>query len=160
MKSNALMGDTGQICILGGINEDGSYFEGKYTKIIIQTVQKLGLPDPKILFQVSKTMPDDLWRKIVDTMSSNVGSPLISNDDLVIPYMVKFGYERKDACNYITSACWEPVAGESFEQNNIISLNYLEPFNYISDKIKLSEIDSMIDCLKNIKKDLKIMFPK
>lgn len=142
MKSNALMGDTGQICILGGINEDGSYFEGKYTKIIIQTVQKLGLPDPKILFRVSKTMPDDLWRKIVDTMSSNVGSPLISNDDLVIPYMVKFGYERKDACNYITSACWEPVAGESFEQNNIISLNYLEPFNYISDKIKLSEIDS------------------
>lgn len=75
------MGDTGQICILGGINEDGSYFEGKYTKIIIQTVQKLGLPDPKILFRVSKTMPDDLWRKIVDTMSSNVGSPLISNDD-------------------------------------------------------------------------------
>lgn len=148
MKSNALMGDTGQICILGGINEDGAYFEGRYTKIIIQVVQKLELPDPKILLRVSKNMPDELWKEIVDTMTSNVGSPLISNDDMVIPEMIAFGYERKDACNYITSACWEPVAGESFEQNNILSLNYLEPFNYISNDTKVSEIDSYDKLLK------------
>ncbi|MER8124864.1 pyruvate formate lyase family protein, partial [Acinetobacter baumannii] len=66
-------------------------------------------------------------------MASNVGSPLISNDDQIIPSMIQFGYEKADACNYITSACWEPVAGESYEQNNILSLNYLDPFNYISD---------------------------
>ena len=143
MKSNALMGDTGQICILGGLDSDGNFFDGKYTRTIIRIIKELELPDPKYLLRVSQKMPDDLWSEIVSTMTANAGSPLISNDDLVIPNMVAFGYEKEDACNYITSACWEPVAGESFEQNNILSLNYLEPFNYISNNEDLSRIDSM-----------------
>lgn len=154
VKSNALMGDTGQICILGGMEEDGSYFEGRYTKTIIKVVQKLELPDPKILLRVSREMPDGFWKEIVDTMTSNIGSPLISNDDLVIPNLIAFGYDKADACNYITSACWEPLAGESFEQNNILSLNYLEPFNYISNNVNFSEIDSMESLLKFYEKGL------
>lgn len=30
------MGDTGQICILGGINEDGSYFEENIQKLLFK----------------------------------------------------------------------------------------------------------------------------
>lgn len=143
VKSNALMGDTGQVVILGGINADGTYFCGKYTKVIIDVIQRLKLPDPKILLRISEKMPSEWWNNIVNLMVSGVGSPLISNDDQVIPRMIDFGYAKEDACNYITSACWEPIAGESYEQNNILSLNYLKPFEYISTYEDTAKINSM-----------------
>ena len=154
MKSNALMGDTGQIVSLGGTLEDDTYFYGRYTKLIMRVIQKLGLPDPKVLLRTSEKMPSELWDDVVATMASNVGSPLISNDDQIIPSMIQFGYEKADACNYITSACWEPVAGESYEQNNILSLNYLDPFNYISDNEDLNTIQSMDILLSMYRKGL------
>ena len=143
IKSNALMGDTGQIIIVGGLNADGSYFSNKYTKMIIRVMKGLALPDPKVLLRVSKTMPNEMWQDIVETWTSDMGSPLISNDDQVIPKMVAFGYDQEDASNYITSACWEPIAGNSYEQNNILSLNYLEPFEWISQSCDTRSIDSM-----------------
>lgn len=142
IKSNALMGDTGQIIILGGLNADDTYFCNEYTSVIMDSIRKLQKPDPKLLLRVSNKMPDSLWEKVTETMISNVGSPLISNDDQIIKELVDFGYDKKDACNYITAACWEPIAGESFEQNNIISLNYLEPFEIISKESNLKEIVS------------------
>lgn len=142
VKSNALMGDTGQIVILGGKTKEGRCFIGRYTKLILEVLQELKLPDPKILLRVSKDMRGDVWDDIIDAMCSNIGSPLLSNDDKIIEDMVAFGYEQEDANGYITSACWEPIAGNCFEQNNILSLNYLEPLERISHRYDLKKIDT------------------
>lgn len=142
IKSNALMGDTGQIVILGGRDEEGDCFTNKYTEWMIEVMQELQLPDPKVLLRVNKDMEDGVWENIIHTMSASTGSPLISNDDEIIQHMTAFGYGREDANNYITSACWEPIAGNCYEQNNILSLNYLEPFERISRKHDLKKIDS------------------
>lgn len=143
IKSNALMGDTGQIVILGGLNTDNTYFYNAYTFLIMDSIRGLQIPDPKLLLRISHQMPDSLWEKVTETMVSNIGSPLISNDDRIVKELVHFGYSKEDACNYITAACWEPIAGESFEQNNIVSLNYLEPFEIISKDSNLKEIVSL-----------------
>lgn len=143
IKSNALMGDTGQIVILGGLNADDTYFCNQYTSAIMDSIRKLQKPDPKVLLRISSKMPDSLWEKVTETMISNIGSPLISNDDQIVKELTNFGYSKEDACNYITAACWEPIVGESFEQNNIISLNYLEPFEIISKKENLKDIVSL-----------------
>lgn len=119
-KSSAMLGDTGQIIILGGINADGSYFNNQYTYKIINAVRELSIPDPKILLRVSSAMPNDLLECAVNCIATGVGSPLLSNDDIVIPDIERFGYTHEDACNYGVSACWEPlIIGDSFEQNNI-----------------------------------------
>lgn len=154
-KSNTMMGDTGQIFILGGTNEDGSYFYNKYTELIMKVVGNLNLPDPKVLLRVNKNTPESLWNQVSLFMANGQGSPLISNDDQVISNMLKFGYDKKDACNYITSACWEPVPGEGFEQNNIISLNYLKPFDMISSTYDLDKITSFDVLYKLYKEELK-----
>ena len=53
-------------------------------------------------------------------MNTGVGSPLLSNDEVVIDKMIEFGYDQEDAINYVVSACWEPSAvGKGLEQNNI-----------------------------------------
>jgi len=141
-KSNALMGDTGQIVIVGGYDENGDSKEYRYTELIARVIKRLKLPDPKLLFRVNRNTGEEMWRFITEYISEGNGSPLISNDDVIIGKMIEFGYESKDANDYITSACWEPIAANCYEQNNILSLNFLYPFDIISKDYNLSDIGS------------------
>lgn len=123
-KSSAMVGDTGQIIILGGLEADGSYFCNEYTYSFINVLKKLNLPDPKILLRVSDNMPEKLLALACDCISTGCGSPLLSNDDVVIPALKEFGY-GEDAYNYAVSACWEPlIIGKSLEQNNLYDIEF------------------------------------
>ena len=52
-KSASLKGDTGQIIILGGLDTEKNYFCNDYTKLFIKCLEKVHLPDPKILLRCS-----------------------------------------------------------------------------------------------------------
>lgn len=124
-KSDALEGDIGQIIILGGLDSEGNYFCNELTKIFLQEQAHLKKPDPKTFLRVSKKMPRELIEIAVKCLSSSTGSPLLSNDDVVITALESFGMPAKDACNYCTSACWEPfIVGKSLDQNNIGVFDY------------------------------------
>ena len=85
-------------------------------------------------------MPQNLLVLALECNATGIGSPLLSNDDIVIPALEKFGYVHEDACNYVTSACWEPLAyGKSLEKNNILDIN-----RYVncSRKLSLTRIDA------------------
>ena len=119
-KSDALVGDVGQIIILGGLNEDGSYHRNSLTDLFLERQAAVKYPDPKTLLRVSASMPRDLMEKAVRCLSSATGSPLFSNDDRVIPALISDGVDVGDAYEYCVSACWEPlVPGLSLGQNNI-----------------------------------------
>lgn len=136
-SGSLLLGDTGQIIVLGGIEPDGEYFCNEYTYKFIKVMRDNPLPDPKILLRISSKMSDDLLELAIQCIATGVGCPLLSNDDIIIPALVKFGYTHEDACNYVTSACWEPMAyGKSLEKNNIKSLNFGRCFEktYNNDK--------------------------
>ncbi len=141
-KSNEYLGDTGQIIILGGRKYDGSYFTNNFTYLIVKAAKELCLPDPKILLRVTSKVPNDLLSLATDCISAGVGYPFISNDDKVIPALIDFGYDYKDACDYVTSACWEPIPGNSYEQNNISVIDFCKPFDLISKKENVSNITS------------------
>ncbi|CDB88736.1 pyruvate-formate lyase [Clostridium sp. CAG:253] len=124
-KSSCLKGDTGQIILLGGLEEDGSYYSNEYTYLFIKCLKKINLPDPKILVRCSANMPKDLLELSVDCASTGIGSPLFSNDDVIVPHLLDFGYDRTDAYNYGVSACWEPLSiGNSLEQNNLDNIEF------------------------------------
>lgn len=124
-KSNVFKGDTGQIILLGGLDENGEYFCNTYTKLFIDCIQKLHLPEPKLLLRCSNIMPKSLLEKSMECNATGIGSPLFSNDDIVIPKLIDFGYEAKDAYNYGVSACWEPLSiGNSLEQNNVGTVEF------------------------------------
>lgn len=124
-KSSMHLGDTGQIIILGGLTEEGGYFCNEYTLLFIKCIKELQLPDPKCLLRTSKATPDEVLKHAVECIETGIGSPLLSNDDIVVPALVKFGYRRSDAFNYGVSACWEPLSiGCSLEQNNMDEINF------------------------------------
>lgn len=131
-KSDALEGDIGQIIILGGSEPDGTYFFNDLTEIFLQEQAILSKPDPKTLLRVSKNMPNGLLRMAVKCMESKTGSPLFSNDDVVIPALLSFGVDKEDAFEYCVSACWEPlIVGKSLAQNNIAVFDYFLAFDEV-----------------------------
>ena len=140
-KSNSLIGDTGQIIVLGGLT-NGSYFTNDLSYLFLEAVRDLQLPDPKLILRYANDVPDDLFNLAIQTMATGVGSPLISNDEQVIPDLINFGYDKKHAENYVVSACWEPApVGKGLELNNIDSLVFIKPLNDLLDNEDLSEFD-------------------
>lgn len=124
-KSNNLLGDTGQLIVLGGKQENGSYFCNNLTYEFIEALEEIKLPDPKILLRVSSDMPDDLLKLSLECIATGIGCPLLANDEVIIPSLINFGYEKADAYNYVTSACWEPLPyGKGLGRGNLFDVNY------------------------------------
>lgn len=145
-KSDALEGDIGQIIILGGLNPDGSYFHNELTNVFLIEQARLAKPDPKTFLRVSKEMPEQLLRTAVECLKAKTGSPLFSNDDVVIPALMNFGVDEEDAYSYCVSACWEPlVVGKSLAQNNIAVFDYFTAF----DEVMASGADSFEELVGN-----------
>ena len=148
-KSNVLKGDIGQIILVGGAEEDGSYFRNAYTDLFIECSAELKLPDPKVLLRASSNMPKDLLNKAVESIATGIGSPLISNDDIIIPLLENFGYEKTDAYNYGVSACWEPLSiGNSLEQNNLCDIEFGTCANEMITDIRFLKCKSFEDVLE------------
>lgn len=131
-KSDALMGDIGQIVILGGVEGD-NYFSNDLTYIFLEAQSELKKPDPKTLLRVSKNMPDELLKTAINCLSSKTGSPLFSNDDVIIPLLKDFGIEEAE--DYCVSACWEPfIVGKSMDQNNIAVFDYFPALDEVMNE--------------------------
>lgn len=147
-KSQELLGDTGQLIILGGLEENGQYFCNWLTYEFIEIVLNLNLPDPKLMLRVCKKTPVRLLELAVRCMITGNGSPIISNDDVVIPQMIEFGYADDDVYNYCVSACWEPlIPGKTLDQNNLININFVKPLKItIDSEISYCSFEQFLDC--------------
>lgn len=155
-KSNVLAGDTGQIIVLGGLTENGSYFVNELTYLFMEVLKEIQIPDPKLILRYSKNIPKDLFELAITTMKTGVGSPLISNDDLVIKDLIDFGYSNEDAYTYVVSACWEPAPiGKSLELNNVSSIIYLKPLNELLDSEDLNDFNDFDEFFYKYKEYLK-----
>lgn len=129
-KSAALIGDVGQIIVLGGENEKGDYVCNELTELFLRAQAEVKQPDPKTLLRVSADMPDELLRTAVECIKAQTGSPLFSNDDVVIPYLTRFGIPANEAATYCVSACWEPfIVGKSLDQNNVRVFDFFLPLD-------------------------------
>lgn len=155
-KSTALPGDTGQIIVLGGKKPDNSYFANDLTYLFLQAVKELNLPDPKIILRYADNIPRDLIELGLECMATGVGSPLISNDELVIDYLMDFGYEKEFAHDYVVSACWEPAPiAKGLELNNLNTLVFLNPLNKLLDNEDLTKLETFDLLLEKYKSYLR-----
>lgn len=142
-KSHALLGDTGQLVIVGKTNPDGNYFCNDLSYAFIDALKKIQLPDPKVLVRVSDKTPDSLLRCAIECIATGVGCPLFANDNVIIPLLIEDGIEREDAYCYATSACWEPlIAWKCAISNNLTVLNYMKSLENMLLREPLDKIDS------------------
>lgn len=142
-KSNILMGDTGQIFVLGKSGLDGDYICNELTYLFIEAMKDVQLSDPKCLLRVNKNTPRDLVELALQSIATGLGAPLLANDDVIVPELIEFGIDPADACEYTTSACWEPlIGGKSASMNNMNLLNYLKALENLLRRERLERITS------------------
>jgi len=100
-------GDNGQSMVLGGRDINGDYLFNKLSEMCLKASYELELIDPKINIRVDKNTPDEIFELGSQLTKKGLGFPQYSNDDVIIPGLLRKGYEERDAYNYVVAACWE-----------------------------------------------------
>lgn len=107
-------GDNGQSITLGGIDETGKDCFNALSRLCIQASREMKVIDPKINIRVNKDTPLEVYELGSTLTAVGLGFPQYTNDDVIIPGLLKKGYDLEDARNYAIAACWEiivPVVG-------------------------------------------------
>lgn len=102
-------GDNGQSLMLGGCDAEGNCAVNKLTLLCLDASLHNRTIDPKINLRVDRNTPMALYEKATQLTRQGLGFPQYSNDDVVIPALVQFGYSLEDARNYTVAACWEYI---------------------------------------------------
>ena len=113
-------GDNGQSVMLGGVTREGKPAFNLLSRLALKACGELKLVDPKINLRVDKNTPMEIYTLGTELTKAGLGFPQYANDDVVIPALVKWGYELEDARDYSVAACWEfLIPGCGMDINNI-----------------------------------------
>ena len=103
-------GDNGQSVMLGGRTRaaaGGGCAFNALSRLCLKACGELKLVDPKINLRVDKQTPLDIYELGTALTKEGLGFPQYANDDVVVPALVKWGYDPEDALDYSVAACWE-----------------------------------------------------
>lgn len=118
-------GDNGQSVMLGGVTRTGEPAFNALSRLCLAACGELKLVDPKINLRVDKSTPLDIYEAGTALTAKGLGFPQYANDDVVIPALVRWGYELADARDYSVAACWEfLVPGCGLDINNIDAVSF------------------------------------
>ncbi|MBR6561455.1 MAG: hypothetical protein IKK78_00415 [Oscillospiraceae bacterium] len=115
------VGNTYQNTTIGGVDPiTGEDASNPVTYMVFETVGRLKMHDPTLVFRTHKGTPDKLWECAIATSKMVGGLPLYYNDDVVIPCMMnEVGYSLEDARNYGCIGCQEIVgSGNDYPMPN------------------------------------------
>ncbi len=148
-------GDNGQSMVLGGFDKDGNSMYNELSQMCMEASLELNLIDPKINLRVGKNTPDELYVLGTQLTKKGLGFPQYCNDDIVVPGLIKLGYDEDDALNYVVAACWEYIIPNcGVDVPNIDVLDYpLIVNNVITDKI--NECDTFEDLMYCVSEAIK-----
>lgn len=119
-------GNNGQSIVLGGYDEDGTDRFNRMSELMMQASLELKVIDPKINLRVNSTTPIERYEMGSRLTAAGIGFPQYCNDDVVIPGLVRLGYDRSDAYNYVVAACWEfIIPGLGMDVPNIDALSFV-----------------------------------
>ena len=121
-------GDNGQSVMLGGCDPaTGKSAVNDLTYLILEVSRDVRLIDPKINLRIDRNTPIGLLELGSELTACGLGFPQYSNDEVVIPALVKKGYALEDARDYSVAACWEfviPGKAADFVNAGAVSFPY------------------------------------
>lgn len=120
-------GDNGQSLVLGGRSMTGEYLFNDLSEMCLKASYELQLIDPKINIRVDKGTPEYVYEMGSRLTKIGLGFPQYSNDDVIIPGLIRKGYTRKDAHDYVVAACWEFIIPKcAMDIPNIDAISLIE----------------------------------
>lgn len=143
-------GDNGQSMVLGGFDKDGQSMYNELSRICMQASLELSLIDPKINLRVGKNTPDEIYEFATLLTKRGLGFPQYCNDDVVVPGLIKLGYDPEDAQNYAVAACWEHIIpGKGADVVGISTMDFPNTVNRVvtSRLMDCESFDELMDCV-------------
>ena len=133
-------GDNGQSLMLGGCDpKTGASAVNDLTYLVIEAALETRLIDPKVNLRVDGNTPLDLLELCSELTKCGLGFPQYSNDEVVIPALVRKGYDLEDARDYSVAACWEfVIPGKAMDFVNVGAVS----FPHAVDKALRDEVDA------------------
>lgn len=128
-------GDNGQTIVLGGSNMDGSDAYNELSELCLLASRDLCLIDPKVNLRVHKNTPLSVYELATTLTKKGLGFPQYTNDEIVVPALLRWGYEPEDAYNYTLAACWEILVPGYMDLVNWDSLNFLKAVQDACDSL-------------------------
>lgn len=164
--SGVQTGDNGQSMMLGGCKRDGSCAENELTTLLMDISADLKMIDPKINLRLDRNTSEKCLLAAAKLSGCGLGFPQYNNDEVIIPGLVKFGYNLEDARDYTVAACWEFVIKNGNDLPNIDAINFAYvadiairkmlreklPFECITDEVRNAMRSTLAECRKNWKK--------
>lgn len=135
-------GDNGQSLVLGGLNADGTDSYNALSELCLRASLELSLIDPKINLRVNQHTPLSVYTLGSELTRQGLGFPQYANDEIVIPALMAYGYEKEDALNYVVAACWEfIIPGRGMDIPNINAVSFAEAMQQAVTENLLREQD-------------------
>jgi len=148
-------GDNGQSMMLGGCDRAGNCAVNDLTYLCLDASLHVSRIDPKINLRVDKNTPISLYEKATELTKQGLGFPQYSNDDIVIPALVSYGYDLEDARDYSVAACWEfIVPGVGADIPNIGAVCHAKIADYCIRQF-LPQCESFEQLMDHYRRELK-----
>ena len=144
-------GDNGQSMVLGGFDIDGKSMYNELSQLCMKASLELSIIDPKINLRVGKNTPDEIYEYATLLTKQGLGFPQYCNDDVVVPGLVKLGYDLEDALDYAVAACWEYIIpNKSADIPNIVTMDFPKIVNDIilENLLESKNFDDLMECVK------------
>ena len=150
MYTGMQQGDNGQTVVLGGLNPDGTESFNELSEMCLKACETLRLIDPKINLRVNKNTPLSVYERGTQLTKLGLGFPQYANDDVVIPCLLHWGYDREDAYNYTCAACWEfIIPGNGMDVPNVDGLSFSRAMQETLPRLETYEdFDSLLAAVK------------
>ncbi len=104
------IGTRGQHTTVGGCDREGRDATNPVTYMVLEAMARLELHEPTISLRFTKDTPKELWDCAIGTSMRVGGLPLLQNDDVIIPGILKeLGFSLEDARDYSFIGCQEIV---------------------------------------------------
>lgn len=93
--------------VIGGVTPDGREASNDITRLSLIAAQQLRQPYPNLTVRCCKSTPEWLLDLVCETIKLGFGNPMVINDEVYIPNLVKLGYPLEDARDYYNMGCVE-----------------------------------------------------
>ena len=121
------IGNAYQHTTIGGVvPETGEDASNPVTYMVLEGIARLQLHEPTVSIRINKDTPDKLWECALETSRRVGGLPLIQNDEVIVPSIVReLGFELEDARDFAFIGCQEITgSGNDYPSPNGIPMGH------------------------------------
>lgn len=121
--------------VVGGCDADGKPFYNELTQMFLRAAREEKIIFPKIKCRFSANSPKEYLDEINQSVINGTSTVLYSNDDAVIPALIRAGRTLEEARDYLITGCWGMMCNGIEKPDNGGYVNLLKPFEYSLHKL-------------------------